>query len=78
MPIFKKKSWDCSYAQVPWNTEGMGSSGLEFLVYRFGFHYAGHRASINCHTLLEVLQSELPAAGLMGLKGLILINNVEW
>ena len=71
LPIFKKKSWACSYAQVPWKVEGMGSSGLEFLAYRFGFHYAGHRASIDCHALLEVLQSELPVSGVKVMKMLL-------
>ena len=47
LPIFKRKSWACSYAQIPWKSEGMGSSSLEFLAYRFGFHYAGHRASVD-------------------------------
>ena len=71
LPLFKKKSWACSYAQVPWKAEGMGSSGLEFLAYRFGFHYAGHRASIDCHALLEVLQSELPVSGIKVMKMLL-------
>ncbi|MGZ8982469.1 MAG: 3'-5' exonuclease [Methylotenera sp.] len=63
LPLFKKKSWACSYAQVPWKAEGMGSASLEFLAYRFGFHFSGHRASVDCHALLEVLQSELPQSG---------------
>lgn len=71
LPFFKKKAWACSYAQVPWKTEGMGSSGLEFLAYRFGFHYAGHRASVDCHALLEVLQSALPASGTKVMKVLL-------
>ena len=71
LPFFMKKSWACSYAQVPWKAEGMGSSGLEFLAYRFGFHYAGHRASIDCHALLEVLQSELPVSGFKVMKVLL-------
>ena len=71
LPLFKKKSWACSYAQVPWKAEGMGSSGLEFLAYRFGFHYAGHRASIDCHALLEVLQSKLPVSGTKVMKVLL-------
>jgi len=71
LPLFKKKSWACSYAQVPWKVEGIGSSGLEFLAYRFGFHYAGHRASIDCHALLEVLQSELPVSGIKVMKMLL-------
>ena len=71
LPLFMKMSWACSYAQVPWKAEGMGSSGLEFLAYRFGFHYAGHRASIDCHALLEVLQSALPASGVKVMKMLL-------
>ena len=71
LPLFKMKSWACSYAQVPWKTEGFGSSSLEFLAYRFGFHYEGHRASIDCHALLEVLQSELPVSGVKVMKMLL-------
>ncbi len=62
-PLFKQKSWACSYAQVPWKSEGLGSASLEFLAYRFGFHFSGHRASNDCHALLEVLQSDLPDSG---------------
>lgn len=71
LPLFKQKSWACSYAQIPWRDEGMGSSSLEFLAYRCGFHYAGHRASVDCHALLEVLQSDLPVSGVKVMKTLL-------
>ena len=71
LPIFKNKPWACSYAQISWKTEGIGSAGLEFIAYRFGFNYAGHRASIDCHALLEVLQSELPVSGVKVMKVLL-------
>jgi DNA polymerase-3 subunit epsilon len=71
LPVFKRKSWACSYAQVPWKSEGIGSSSLEFLAYRFGFHYAGHRASVDCHALLEVLQSDMPVTGTKVMKVLL-------
>ena len=61
LPFFKKKAWGCSYAQMPWKNEGFGSASLEFLAYKFGFHFSGHRASMDCHALLEILQSELPS-----------------
>ncbi len=70
-PVFKTKSWACSYAQVPWREVGMGSASLEFLAYRFGFHFSGHRASVDCHALLEVLQSELPESGKKVMKILL-------
>jgi len=70
-PFFADKSWACSLAQVPWKSEGFGSAGLEFLAYRFGFHFGGHRASVDCQALLEVLQSELPVSGGKVMKALL-------
>ena len=70
-PFFQKKAWACSFAQVPWKAEGFGSSGLEFLAYRFGFHFTGHRASVDCHALLEVLQSNMPATRIKVFKQLL-------
>ena len=61
-PFFKEKAWACSYAQIPWKTSGFNAFSLEFLAYKFGFHFNGHRASIDCHALLEILQSEWPAS----------------
>ncbi len=70
-PFFQDKAWACSFAQVPWKSEGFGSASLEFLGYRFGFHFGGHRASMDCHALLEVLQSELPVSGVKVFKMLL-------
>ena len=71
LPFFQQKAWACSFAQIPWKSEGFGSAGLEFLAYRNGFHFSGHRASMDCHALLEVLQSDLPISGIKGLKMLL-------
>lgn len=75
LPLFKEKAWACSYNQVPWKSEGMGAASLEFIAYRFGFHFAGHRASVDCHALLEVLQSELPDSGVKVMK--VLLENAR-
>ncbi|MFT7228238.1 MAG: DNA polymerase-3 subunit epsilon [Methylophilaceae bacterium] len=71
LPIFKDKAWACSYAQIPWKAEGVGSASLEFLAYRSGFHFSGHRASVDCHALLEVLQTALPVSGDKAMKALL-------
>ena len=70
-PFFADKPWACSLAQVPWKSEGFGSASLEFLAYRFGFHFGGHRASVDCQALLEVLQSDLPITGGKVMKTLL-------
>ena len=75
LPVFTNKAWACSFSQVPWNEEGISSGKLEFIAYRFGFHYEGHRASIDCHALLEVLQSDLPESGTKVMT--LLLSNVR-
>ncbi|MFQ6403744.1 3'-5' exonuclease [Methylophilus sp. 'Pure River'] len=70
-PFFQEKAWGCSFSQINWNEEGLGGAKLEFLAYRYGFHYAGHRASNDCHALLEVLQNKLPESGELAMKRLL-------
>ena len=70
-PIFATKAWACSWAQIPWAEESVGSAKLEFLAYFFGFHFTGHRAVTDCQALLEVLQQPLPASGTKAMKSLL-------
>jgi DNA polymerase-3 subunit epsilon len=70
-PIFASKAWACSFRQIPWSEEGVGSGKLEFLAYICGFHYTGHRASTDCHALLEVLQAPLPSSGMLAMQALL-------
>lgn len=70
-PVFQNKAWACSISQIPWKEEGFGSASQEFLAYRFGFHYEGHRASNDCNALLEILQQPLPESGALVLRRLL-------
>ena len=70
-PIFATKPWACSWSQIPWDNEGISSGKLEFLAYAFGFHFTGHRASTDCHALLEILQNTLPQSGTLAMQTLL-------
>lgn len=70
-PIFATKAWACSFKQIPWSEEGISSGKLEFLAYNCGFHFTGHRASTDCHALLEVLQNPLPTSGNLAMQTLL-------
>jgi len=70
-PFFQAKAWACSFSQIPWKEEGYGSAALEHLLYRAGFHFNGHRAVVDCHALLTVLQLDLPGYGIKAFKKLI-------
>jgi DNA polymerase-3 subunit epsilon len=69
-PLFGELSWCCSIRDIPWREAGHASSALEFLAYRAGFFYAGHRAEIDCRALLAILARPLGATGARALKAL--------
>lgn len=60
LPGFAALAWACSVHEVPWDALGLGGRKLEYLAYRYGFFYEGHRAEIDCRALLEVLRRPVP------------------
>lgn len=71
LPVFAKLPWGCSFAQVSWSEEGVGSAKLEYIAYKYGFFYDAHRADVDCFALLEVLQQKLPKSGELVLKSIL-------
>lgn len=54
------KRWACTMSEVPWREEGFESAKLEYLAYRYGFFYEGHRASVDCLAGVHLLSQSLP------------------
>ena len=71
LPIFASLPWGCSWQEVPWRDAGIESSKLEYLAYRYGFFYDGHRAEVDCRALLEVLRRPLGTSTAPALKALL-------
>jgi DNA polymerase-3 subunit epsilon len=71
LPVFATLPWGCSWQEVPWSEAGIESSKLEYLAYRYGFFYEGHRAEMDCRALLEVLQRPFGTSGTPALKLLL-------
>ena len=59
-PGFETVAWACSIADVNWNEEGFEGVKLEYLGYKYGFFYEGHRATIDCQAGIELLSQRLP------------------
>jgi DNA polymerase-3 subunit epsilon len=70
-PVFAHKRWGCSLEQINWREEGIESGKLQYLAYKYGFFYGGHRALEDCRALLEVLQQPLQVSGDLALRGLL-------
>ena len=62
-PVFEDKAWGCSKEQVPWAEEGLRSRSLDYLLYRFGWFFDGHRAMNDCRATLHLLSLTLPLGG---------------
>lgn len=71
LPAFAKLPWACSVADIDWAGEGRGSSKLEYLAMTYGWFYDAHRAAMDCHALLAVLNEPLPVSGKTGIARLL-------
>lgn len=54
-PAFASKAWACSVAEIRWADLGFEGNKLGYLVGQSGLFHEGHRATDDCHALLEVL-----------------------
>ena len=71
LTVFESLPWGCSFAQVDWRGEGVGSAKLDYIAYQYGFFYEAHRAEGDCFALLEILQQPLPKSGDLVLKSIL-------
>ena len=54
-PVFAPKAWACSVSEIRWADHGFEGNKLGYLVGQSGLFHEGHRATDDCHALLEVL-----------------------
>jgi DNA polymerase-3 subunit epsilon len=54
-PVFTEKAWACSVSEIRWADHGFEGNKLGYLVGQSGLFHDGHRATDDCHALLEVL-----------------------
>jgi DNA polymerase-3 subunit epsilon len=64
-------AWACSMYNVNWNLEDINSKKLEYIAYKYGFFYEGHRAVIDCLAGIHVLAQALPISKQLVLKQLL-------
>lgn len=70
-PIFEEKHWACSFAEIDWKSEGVGSAKLDYLLWSRGWFHDGHRALSDATAALFLLTLPLPTSGRLGLSALL-------
>jgi len=72
LPFFIDKCWGCSMNDVSWEDHGFKIRSLEFLAYKYGYFFEGHRATNDCLASIHLLTKELPKNGNLVLEDLLL------
>ena len=70
-PIFERKHWACSFVDVDWKAEGLGSSKLDYLLLRSGWFYEAHRALGDALAGVFLLSLPLPISKRPALRALL-------
>lgn len=70
-PSLPATAWACSAMEVPWKRAGIEGRKLEYIAYRFGVFFEGHRAEIDCHVGVHILAQTLPGTDHTALSALL-------
>jgi len=70
-PICKKLHWGCSINDIDWDAEGIGSAKLDYIAFRLGFFFDGHRAVNDAEATLHLLTKTLPCSKRLALSQLL-------
>ena len=70
-PSVPAKAWGCSMYDIDWSVEGIPSHKLEYIAYKCGFFYEGHRAVTDCLAGIHILAQNLPNSQELVLKRLL-------
>ncbi|HAT7956459.1 TPA: DNA polymerase III subunit epsilon [Legionella pneumophila] len=56
--LVEKRPFGCTLQDIDWRSRGYESSKLEYLNFKLGFFYEGHRAIVDCWATLNLLLQE--------------------
>ncbi|MCX5762384.1 MAG: 3'-5' exonuclease [Gemmatimonadetes bacterium] len=71
-PFFEEKHWACSINDVPWETHGLGSVKLGWLLMEHaGLYFRAHRAEDDCHAAIHILASPFADDGSLPMRHLL-------
>jgi DNA polymerase-3 subunit epsilon len=70
-PIFARKHWACSLADIDWRAEALASGKLDYLLMRQGWFYDGHRALGDAAAGVFLLNQSLPVTARPALAALL-------
>jgi len=71
LPGVSKANWACTFNDIPWMDEDISSLKLDYIAYRLGFFFDGHRAVNDAQATLHLLTRTLPCSGKLAMNVLL-------
>ncbi|MDQ6992740.1 MAG: 3'-5' exonuclease [Mariprofundus sp.] len=71
MPIVVEKNWACTLNDIDWQAEHIGSLKLDYIAYKLGYFFEGHRAVVDAQATLHLLTKALPVTAKAGMTRLL-------
>jgi DNA polymerase-3 subunit epsilon len=68
---FANKPWGCSIADIDWKGEGIASTKLDYLLFKLGWYFDGHRATEDIRATMQLLSLPLPISGRLAMLALL-------
>jgi len=71
LPVSRKANWACTFNDIAWQDEDISSLKLDYIAYRLGFFFDGHRAVNDAQATLHLLTKALPCSGKLAMATLL-------
>jgi len=71
LPNFQGKAWACTFADLDWQAEGIGSRKLDYIAFQLGYFFEGHRAVNDAQATLHLLTRALPKSNKLAMGELL-------
>jgi len=71
LPISRKANWACTFNDIGWQDEDISSLKLDYIAYKLGFFFDGHRAVNDAQATLHLLSKSLPCSGNRAMASLL-------
>jgi DNA polymerase-3 subunit epsilon len=71
LPIASQANWACTFNDIDWQDEDISSLKLDYIAYKLGFFFDGHRAINDAQATLHLLTKALPVSGKLAMAALL-------
>lgn len=70
-PVTAEANWGCTFSDINWVNEDIASLKLDYIAYKLGYFFDGHRAVNDAQATLHLLTKTLPVTDQLAMHALL-------